>query len=240
MVLNDAQRAYALERFIKPHDRESGYRTIRLDENASLKIWVERGVLGSDLMKPAISLARFLHKHAELYEDKKVLDMGCGAGPQGIVCAMNGAGHVDFSDISSKAVSNCRRNLKELGISNSGVYEGDLFGSLPETEYDVILFNNPFFPGRAEDFEGHFLKDIPWQGFFGGTELLKRFYSGSKEYMKKEGIIIQPYPQVAGEENNPANRAPEHGFRVEGHEAGSIEDKIQIGPQSIYILSRLD
>jgi methylase of polypeptide subunit release factors len=188
--------------------------TIHLNEGGTLELEIDRGVLGSDLMIPAIILARYLHKNKKLYTNKNVLDMGCGAGPQGIICAKNGAGNVDFSDISEKAVQNCRRNLSTFGI-DANVYRGDLFESVPEKEYNLIMFNNPFFPEEAKNFEDDFLGDpILLKSLLGGTGLLKRFYREAKKYLESDGMIIQPYFDFAGEENNPGIQGPKHGYKV--------------------------
>lgn len=236
MALTEDQRTYVLEQFLRKHDREPGVRTIPLDETRSLELEIDEGVLGSDLMVPAVILAKFLYRNRELYKNKKVLDVGCGAGPQGIICATNGAEYVDFSDINRTAVQNCRRNLERFGISEK-VYEGDLFGSLPGNRYDIIIFNNPFFPGEPEDFVEDFPDDlILMKSLLGGTELLKRFYQASRRYLEEGGIIIQPHFDFAGEENNPLIQGPKNGYQVrETH-----YEQISVGPHkgkcSIYEL----
>src|SRR3989338_1322993 len=76
---------------------KEGLRKIILNTatGAALNLFIGREVFRSDKMSSAIELARFLYRNNSLYRGGNWLDMGCGAGTQGLVMALNGARRVD-------------------------------------------------------------------------------------------------------------------------------------------------
>ena len=80
----------------------------------------------------------------------RVLDLGCGYGPIGIVAArLASKGQVTLIDSDIRATRLAERNLALNGIENAGVVLGDGFKDLPEkTRYDVIASNPPTHSGR--------------------------------------------------------------------------------------------
>ena len=83
MSFTHEQKQHVIKQ-LEAHDRDSGIRTIVLDEKSkeSINLEIDRGVFGSDIMSSGLYLARFLFSHKALYEKKEVLDMGCGPGLQ--------------------------------------------------------------------------------------------------------------------------------------------------------------
>ena len=79
----------------------------------------------------------------------KILDMGCGYGPIGIVAAdLANEGEVLMVDINQRAVELARKNLKKNYISNATAIVNDGFENLTEKDYSVILMNPPFRTGK--------------------------------------------------------------------------------------------
>ncbi len=94
---------------------------------------------GSELMIEAM----------EIQPNDKVLDMGCGYGPIGIVAAdLAREGQVVMVDINQRAVDLVKDNLRRNYTSNAEVIQNDGFNNLSETDFDVILMNPPFRAGK--------------------------------------------------------------------------------------------
>jgi len=227
---------------LEKHNRDTLETEIILDEknNISLKLIIERGVFGSDIMSSGMHLTRFLYEHKNFFKDKNTLDMGCGPGAQGLVMAIYGAKYVDLSDISEKAVENTKKNIKKHLLENAQVYLGDLFSEISkEKKYDVIVFNHPFFSEEPEEFEGDPNQDeMLRRSMLGGTKLLQRFFREAPQYLKENGIIIMPYFQLAGPENDPKNHFKKYGLKIINEYKIDSEQGLQIGDVSIYIISR--
>ncbi len=74
----------------------------------------------------------------EDWEDKKVLDMGCGTGVLGILADMKGAKDVTYIDIDDWCVENTNENLERNGVSGKVILGG---AEQIDTKFDVILAN---------------------------------------------------------------------------------------------------
>ncbi len=113
---------------------------------------------------------------------KSVLDLGTGSGILGIVAAKMGAA-VTAVDIHPLAVQLAARNaaLHEVPMQ---CLESDLFANLQRERFDFILFNPPFYRGRAAS-EAE-------QAFYGGerSEVLQRFFATAQEHLRPEGRIV--------------------------------------------------
>lgn len=241
MTLSEEQKAQ-VKRQLHSHNRESGIKKIILDENthASIELLIERGVFGSDIMNSGIYLARFLYQHQELYATKDVIDMGCGPGTQGIVMAKYGAKSVVLSDISPKAVNNTRKNIERHNLTNTMVYESDLFQNLPlDKTYDIIVFNFPFFAGEPEKFEGDPNQDeMLRKSMLGGTGLIKIFLQDISRYLKPNGLLIMSHFHFAGNENDPATHAEKYNLKIFKEYKIKTQQGLQLGDFTIYLISK--
>jgi len=224
------------------HNRDPKIRTIVLDEDNSifLRLLIENGVFGSDIVTTATHLARFLYQHREIYLEKEVADIGCGPGTQGIVMLKYGAKSVAFSDIDPNAIANVKKNIYQQNLTNTEIYGGDLFDNFPRGQtYDLIVFNHPFFSGDSKTFVGDPTQNEMLRGgMLGGTDLLPRFLENVKTFLKPGGIIVMPYFHFAGSENNPANHVNNYGLKIfQEHKIESKEGFHQ-GNISIYLISK--
>ena len=68
--------------------------------------------------------------------DSKVLDVGCGSGILGIVCAKLGAS-VDACDTDELAVSSTKENFELNGVKYNKIWQGS--ASLSNDKYDVVI-----------------------------------------------------------------------------------------------------
>lgn len=93
--------------------------------------------------------SRTLIEAMDIPVNAKVLDIGCGYGPIGLAAArIASQGHVTMIDVNSRAVELARENALANEIRNVSVIESDLFESLEEQDYDVILTNPPIRAGK--------------------------------------------------------------------------------------------
>src|SRR5438309_9648420 len=90
---------------------------------------------------------------------KQVLDMGCGSGILSLIAASGGAS-VTAVDINPLAVTSARENARRNNLYNRIRFlDSNLFGSLFDEQFDFILFNPPFYPGKPHD-----VRDMAWRG----------------------------------------------------------------------------
>jgi ribosomal protein L11 methyltransferase len=75
------------------------------------------------------------------FENKTVLDMGCGTGILGILASMRGAREVSGIDIDEWCTTNSEENCQLNGISNMQVKLGDAAALQTEGYFDIILAN---------------------------------------------------------------------------------------------------
>jgi len=235
-MLTQAQQAQVAMQ-LKRHDRGDVTSKINLGDK-EIELVVQRGVFGSDIMSSAIYLARFLYAHRELYQNKDCLDMGCGPGIQGLVMAEYGARQVDLADINEKAVKNTGENVRLHRLEDkASAYVSDLFSGLKDKEYEVVVFNHPFFPEEAKNFgQDAFQDEVLRRSMLGGTELVKRFFKDVRFHLSEGGLIIMPYFHFAGKENDPANHVNNYGFKIISEEKIRSEKGLQLGDISIYTI----
>lgn len=78
-----------------------------------------------------------------------VLDVGCGYGPIGLTAAkLAPEGHVTMIDINERAVELSKENARLNGIANVTVLQSDIYESVKDRRYDVILTNPPIRAGK--------------------------------------------------------------------------------------------
>lgn len=125
------------------HDRQIHEANLR---GYSLRFMTDAGVFsksgvdyGSRVLLDALVLA----------SSAKVLDVGCGYGPIGLTAAkLAPEGHVTMIDINERAVELSKENAKLNGINNVTVMQSDIYESVKENRYDVILTNPPIRAGK--------------------------------------------------------------------------------------------
>jgi 16S rRNA (guanine1207-N2)-methyltransferase len=109
--------------------------------------------------------------------ESKILDVGCGYGPIGIIIAsfFKGA-KVDMVDINERAIEFAGINATDNNVSNVHIFISDIYESVSES-YDAIVTNPPIRAGKKTVF-----------AFFEGA--LKRLAPGGNFYcviQKKQG-----------------------------------------------------
>ena len=82
----------------------------------------------------------------------KVLDIGCGYGPIGIVVAKLTGASVTMCDVNKRALHLAERNAKENRV-NVNILESDCYMNISDNDYDVIFTNPPIRAGKTKVYE---------------------------------------------------------------------------------------
>jgi len=228
MAMNEEQ-IEQIEKQLKSHEHDSYTVDLELTENVVLQDFqVHKDVFRADITFPRY-FARWLFFNQDLYHEKKVLDVGCGTGILGIVMALHGAGQVDFTDLFIQSVENTKANLEQYGLE-SKVMQGDLFGNVAD-QYDIVLFNHPFFPGEPDE-------SPVSRSMLGGTKLFPRSLKEAKSCLFDSGTFLTSYWDFAGPENHPKIQGPKQGYQVNKKFTLGVGTGLQKGELGIYVLER--
>ncbi|MGD0027761.1 MAG: class I SAM-dependent methyltransferase [Candidatus Bathyarchaeia archaeon] len=91
---------------------------------------------------------RLLIESMVLPEEGRVLDVGCGYGPIGIVvAALNPCLEVTLVDVNSRALRLAKRNIEKNRICNVEVKRGRFYEPVKDMIFDCILSNPPVSAG---------------------------------------------------------------------------------------------
>lgn len=120
-----------------------------------------------------------LDKLLEKRELKKVLEIGTGSG----IVAFKIADKIEkilAVDINPEAIKIAEKERKILGIENIEFRESDLFEKVEE-KFDLVFFNPPYLPGE---------EDVRWSGGEKGQEVIEKFLSQVRKYLKEGGVAM--------------------------------------------------
>lgn len=145
-----------------------------------LKLILEPGIFHPKYFKSS----QLLLQHVETSDvlGKKVLEMGSGSGITALLATRKGA-IVTAVDINPKAtevlIANAERNDLKLEVVTS-----DLFDSVREEDFEMILINPPFYPKQPRSFAEH--------AWFCGTEFeyFQKLFHQMNEWNLHSGIFM--------------------------------------------------
>jgi ribosomal protein L3 glutamine methyltransferase len=124
-----------------------------------------------------------------------ILDLCTGSGCIAIACAHYLAGvQVDAVDISARALDVAGRNVRRHGVSDRvALMQSDLFQSVAERRYDLIIANPPYVPAAA-------MKELPAEyrtepelGLASGADGLDATLSilvDASAFLGEDGVLI--------------------------------------------------
>jgi methylase of polypeptide subunit release factors len=110
----------------------------------------------------------------------RVLDLGTGSGIGALVAAQ-WASRVTATDINPAAVACARENFEQNSLNRIEVRCGDLFDTVANERFDVILFNPPFFHG---------IPQTPHETAFVSSDIAERFAAGLADHLTVNGVSL--------------------------------------------------
>ncbi len=119
-----------------------------------------------------------LAENLEIEKREKVLELGAGCGLISILCSKKEADVVSV-DINEKAVDCSKKNAEKYGLEID-FRQSDLFKKIDEN-FDLIIFNPPYLPGKREFEEDVSLVD---------SGEIKKFLKEYKNYLKENGRAL--------------------------------------------------
>ncbi len=132
------------------------------------------------------SSSEFFIRNIKAMNGKKIaktLEIGAGCGAISLSIASQWACRVVASDISSDAVATVKRNAEQNNLEIE-IIRSDLFNSIKEDQFDLIIFNAPLIDKQPESsIEKYSLCDP--EGRIVGSFLLQ-----ARNHLKRGGLII--------------------------------------------------
>lgn len=154
------------------------YNTLVLERVCDLPMLVLPHVFNPKLMRGGEFLAQTLLAHGTPAY-REVLDMGTGSGV-GALFAASFAQRVVGVDINAEAVRCARINVLMSKLEDKvTILQGDLFAPVAGQQFDLVLFNPPFYEGAPRDALDH-----AWRG----EGVAERFANGLRAHLKPNGV----------------------------------------------------
>ena len=131
--------------------------------------------------------------------DGKALDLCTGNGSLAILLALACPDiHVSACDISLPALALASRNLDRHGLTSQvELFEGDLWGALPEPHednlFDLIICNPPYVNAnsmKALPAEYHAEPTLALAGGDDGMDLIRKIIASAPDYLSERGAIL--------------------------------------------------
>ena len=150
-----------------------------------MRITIKPGVFHPGFFFSSLLLMDFILKN-ELQE-KKMLELGAGAGLLSLVAASHGA-RVTASDISKTAADNISSNASQNKIDLK-VFQSDLFHEIPADQFDLIVINPPYYKMNP-------VSEASYAWYCGeNLEFYSRLFAAVSPYLKPRAQIYMVLSQ---------------------------------------------
>lgn len=155
--------------------------------------------VSEDVLVPRSPMAELILNNLTPWFDlgyaQRALDVGTGSAC--IACAL---AHywpqlkVDAVDVSAEALTVAEHNVHALGLKDQvHLYRSDLFASLPDQRYDVILANPPYVPESSMASLPDEYHHEPAVGLVAGEEgldVVVRLVMTAAHYLTPQGVLV--------------------------------------------------
>jgi release factor glutamine methyltransferase len=144
--------------------------------------------LSEDVFQPTLT-SRALARCMTILPGSSALDLGCGTGVLAILAARRGAGHVDAVDVMPQACVLARANARRNGVGDCvNVSCGDLFESVSEQKYDVIISDVSGVADEVARLSPWYPDAIPTGGHDGADHIV-RLLQAAPQYLRPGGVL---------------------------------------------------
>ena len=115
-------------------------------KNKEYKFYTDNGVFSKDSVDIGTTVLLSSLDFGKI--SGRVLDVGCGYGPIGIIIADNTTSSVDMIDINERAISLTEENIKLNKVKNANVFISNMYECINE-KYNYIISNPPIRIGKS-------------------------------------------------------------------------------------------
>jgi release factor glutamine methyltransferase len=155
-----------------------------------------------------VATSKFLAKRLNVKNGDYVLDLGTGSGIQAVFAAEK-AKKVIAADINPKSVACAKINIQLNNLkSKVEVRRGDLFASVKNEKFNLIIFNMPYLPFKSKNF----LENAWCSGE--RNELIKCFLQEAGNFLLEDGKLQLVYSSIAGDLNKFIKELEKSGFNA--------------------------
>lgn len=144
------------------------------------------------IFKPTLTSKMLIYSSIKIAKNKKkILDLGCGGGiVAGCLFKVNKRAKYFLSDISKKAVSRAKKNLKSYK-GNFTFKTGDALKPWKNNKFDLIINDISGISNKVSKLSPWF-KNVPIDKSIDGTYLLNKVLKKIPNLMDKNSLIVLP------------------------------------------------
>lgn len=147
--------------------------------------------LRNDVFQPTTT-TKLLIDHMGDVKGKRVLDLGCGAGPVAITAAKLGASEVMGVDVMEEAPKLAMDNAKLNGVEDKVTFmQSNLYEKIEGEKFDVIVDDVSGMAEEVARMSSWYPESIPTGGF-DGTQPSLNMLEGTPSHLNEDGYLIFP------------------------------------------------
>ena len=199
------------------------------------------GVFSPDVFPMALEISDLWVRLIEQVKPKRVLEIGAGAGYNGVLACLSGfVEHITCTDISDNAVANIQENIDKYHINHCmTAIQSDVFDSIKVDEdkkFDLIFWNFPFI--NMKKLPGVF-DEVAQTVFDPSYTLFEKYVSSVEHYLKpNNGRVFIAFVPAAGDYKLLCEIASKYGRQVQifisNHVKATVNDSTNKALDAIY------